>query len=90
MELAREDRDEILDRSGEYGYGRSDIYDGVWGVAIGEYGSLEAVAVKFAIGFMVLTPIYQFLHGNCRVGMRQSIVGGERPSQSGTSWYLTP
>lgn len=49
MELAREDRDEILDRSGEYCYGRGDLCDGVWGVAIGEYGSLEAVAVKFAI-----------------------------------------
>ena len=49
MELAREDRDEILDRPGEYCHGRGDLCDGVWGVAIGEYGSLEAVAVKFSI-----------------------------------------
>jgi hypothetical protein len=49
MELAREDRDEILHRSGEYYHGRGDLCDGVWGVAIVEYGSLEAVTVKFAI-----------------------------------------
>jgi hypothetical protein len=49
MELAREDRDEILHRSGKYCHGRGDLCDGVWGVAIGEYGSLEAVAAKFAI-----------------------------------------
>ena len=34
MELAREDRDEILDRSGEYYHGRGNLCDGV---AIGEY-----------------------------------------------------
>ena len=49
MELAREDRDEVLDRSCENCYGRGDLSDGVWSVAIGEHGSLEAVAVQVAI-----------------------------------------